>query len=56
MVCPCGVRSSSLNAAASLDEIRGRFPSMAKIAAVQRMREIVDSALPGVPLRHVPTR
>ena len=39
----------------ALDDIRGRFPSMAKIGAVERMRQIVDSALPGVPLRHAPT-
>ena len=45
----------AVNAAASLDEIRGRFPAMAKIGAVQKMRQIVDSALPGVPLRHAPT-
>jgi type VI secretion system protein ImpJ len=45
----------AVNARASLDDIRGRFPSMAKIGAVQKMREIVDSALPGVPLRHTPT-
>lgn len=45
----------AVNAHASLDEIRGRFPSMAKIGAVQKMRQIVDSALPGVPLRHTPT-
>lgn len=38
-----------------LDEIRGRFPAMAKVGAVQKMRQIVDSALPGVPLRHAPT-
>lgn len=45
----------AVNARASLDDIRARFPSMAKIGPVQRMREIVDSALPGVPLRHTPT-
>lgn len=42
-------------ARAPLDEIRGRFPSVAKIGAVQKMRQIVESALPGVPLRHAPT-
>jgi type VI secretion system protein ImpJ len=42
-------------AAAPLDEIRGLFPSIAKIGSVQRMAQIVDSALPGVPLRHAPT-
>jgi len=45
----------AVNARASLDDIRTRFPAVAKIGAVQRMREIVDSALPGVPLRHTPT-
>ncbi|GGL15891.1 type VI secretion system baseplate subunit TssK [Caulobacter rhizosphaerae] len=45
----------AVNARASLDDIRGRFPAIAKIGAVQKMREIVDSALPGVPLRHTPT-
>jgi type VI secretion system protein ImpJ len=45
----------AVNARASLDDIRTRFPSMAKIGAVQKMRQIVDSALPGVPLRHTPT-
>jgi type VI secretion system protein ImpJ len=45
----------AVNARASLDDIRTRFPSVAKIGPVQRMREIVDSALPGVPLRHTPT-
>ena len=45
----------AVKAGASLDDIRGRFPAMAKIGAVERMRQIVDSALPGVPLRHAPT-
>jgi type VI secretion system protein ImpJ len=45
----------AVKAGASLDEIRGRFPSLAKIGAVERMRQIVDNALPGVPLRHAPT-
>lgn len=45
----------AVNARASLDDIRSRFPSVAKIGAVQKMRQIVDSALPGVPLRHTPT-
>jgi type VI secretion system protein ImpJ len=45
----------AVNARASLDDIRTRFPAVAKIGAVQKMREIVDSALPGVPLRHTPT-
>ncbi|WP_155265321.1 type VI secretion system baseplate subunit TssK [Sphingomonas segetis] len=42
-------------AAAPVEEIRRLFPSVAKIAAVQKMKQIVESALPGVPLRHVPT-
>lgn len=42
-------------AASPLEEIRGLFPSIAKIGSVQKMRQIVDSALPGVPLRHTPT-
>ena len=45
----------AVKAGASLDDIRGRFPSMAKVGAVEKMRQIVDSALPGVPLRHAPT-
>jgi type VI secretion system protein ImpJ len=45
----------AVKAGASLDDIRGRFPAMAKVGAVERMRQIVDSALPGVPLRHAPT-
>jgi type VI secretion system ImpJ/VasE family protein len=45
----------AVSAAAPVDEIRSLFPSIAKIASVQNMRKIVDSALPGVPLRHTPT-
>jgi type VI secretion system ImpJ/VasE family protein len=45
----------AVNAAASADEIRAMFPSIAKLGAVEKMRSIVDSALPGVPLRHTPT-
>jgi type VI secretion system protein ImpJ len=45
----------AVNAAASIDEIRAQFPSVAKLGPVERMRDIVDSALPGVPLRHTPT-
>jgi type VI secretion system ImpJ/VasE family protein len=45
----------AVNAAASVDEIRSMFPSIAKLGAVEKMRAIVDSALPGVPLRHTPT-
>ena len=42
-------------AAVPAEEVRSLFPSVAKIAAVQKMKQIVESALPGVPLRHVPT-
>ena len=42
-------------AASPVEEIRGLFPSVAKIGSIQKMRQIVDSALPGVPLRHTPT-
>jgi type VI secretion system protein ImpJ len=45
----------AVKAAASADEIRSVFPDVAKLGAVEKMREIVDSALPGVPLRHTPT-
>ena len=45
----------AVSAAAPLDEIRGLFPQVAKLGAVTKMRQIVDSALPGVPLRHTPT-
>jgi len=44
----------AVNAQAPLDDIRSRFPAVAKIGAVEKMRQIVDAALPGVPLRHVP--
>jgi type VI secretion system protein ImpJ len=45
----------AVNARAPLEDVRARFPSIAKIGPVQRMRQIVDSALAGVPLRHTPT-
>jgi type VI secretion system protein ImpJ len=45
----------AVKAAASADEVRGMFPSVAKLGAVEKMRQIVDSALPGVPLRYTPT-
>lgn len=45
----------AVNAAAPLDDIRARFGSVAKIGPIQKMRQIVESALPGVPLRHAPT-
>lgn len=45
----------AVTAGAPLEEVRARFPSVAKIGPVQKMRQIVDSALTGVPLRHVPT-
>lgn len=45
----------AVSAASPVEEIRGLFPAVAKIGPVQKMRQIVDSALPGVPLRHTPT-
>jgi len=45
----------AVRAAASPEEIRQMFPAVAKIGAVEKMRQIVDSALPGVPLRHSTT-
>jgi type VI secretion system protein ImpJ len=45
----------AVSAATPVEEIRRLFPSVAKIASVQKMKQIVESALPGVPLRHVPT-
>jgi len=45
----------AVSSAASIEEVRRLFPSVAKIGPTTRMREIVDSALPGIPLRHVPT-
>jgi len=45
----------AVSARMSLDDVRARFPSVAKIGSVQKMRQIVDSALAGVPLRHTPT-
>ena len=45
----------AVRAAASADEVRAMFPAVAKLGAVEKMRQIVDSALPGVPLRHTPT-
>ncbi|HMO68531.1 MAG TPA: type VI secretion system baseplate subunit TssK [Novosphingobium sp.] len=45
----------AVRAAASAEEVRQMFPSVAKLGAVEKMRQIVDSALPGVPLRHTPT-
>ena len=45
----------AVRAAASGDEISRSFAAMVKVGAVERMRQIVDSALPGVPLRYTPT-
>ncbi|MDE8653715.1 type VI secretion system baseplate subunit TssK [Novosphingobium album (ex Liu et al. 2023)] len=45
----------AVRAAASAEEVRQVFPSVSKLGAVERMTQIVDSALPGVPLRHTPT-
>lgn len=45
----------AVSARAPLEDVRTRFPSVAKIGPVQKMRQIVDSALAGVALRHAPT-
>lgn len=45
----------AVSAASPVEEIRSLFPGIAKIASVTKMRQIVESALPGVPLRHTPT-
>ena len=45
----------AVSSANPLDEIRERFPYIAKLGSVTKMRQIVESALPGVPLRHTPT-
>jgi type VI secretion system protein ImpJ len=45
----------AVSAASPLDSIRARFPGLVKLGAIQNMRQIVDAALPGVPLRHTPT-
>lgn len=45
----------AVSAAVPLDELRSRFPGVAKIGPITKMREIVNAATPGIPLRHVPT-
>jgi len=45
----------AVSARMPLEDLRARFPSVAKIGTVQNMRQIVDSALSGVPLQHIPT-
>jgi type VI secretion system protein ImpJ len=45
----------AVKASVAGEEVRQVFPSVAKLGAVEKMRDIVDSALPGVPLRHTPT-
>ncbi|WP_343616392.1 type VI secretion system baseplate subunit TssK [Novosphingobium sp.] len=45
----------AVSAQVPLEELRARFPSVAKIGPVQKMRHIVDSALTGIALRHSPT-
>ena len=45
----------AVSSANPVDEIRERFPYVAKLGSVTKMRQIVESALPGVPLRHTPT-
>ncbi len=38
-----------------LPEIQGQFPALFKVAPSNRMRDLIQSALPGVPLMHRPT-
>jgi type VI secretion system ImpJ/VasE family protein len=45
----------AVSARMPLEDVRARFPSVAKIGTVQNMRQIVDSAVGGVPLKHIPT-
>ena len=45
----------AVKAATAIDDVRARFPAVTKIGSVQKMRQIVGAALPGVPLRHAPT-
>lgn len=45
----------AVNAAAPLDEIRANFPKVAKLGPGPKMKAIIESALPGIPLRHVPS-
>ena len=45
----------AVSARMPLEDVRTRFPATAKIGPVGKMQQIVESALAGVPLRHVPT-
>jgi len=36
------------------DKLRGQFPAQIKIGAVERIRELITSALPGIPIRPLP--
>jgi type VI secretion system protein ImpJ len=44
----------AVSAAAPAENLRRGLPSVVKIGAIQKMREIVSSALPGVPIVHIP--
>lgn len=37
------------------DDIRDKIPRMIKVGAVERIREIINSALPGIAISHLPT-
>jgi type VI secretion system protein ImpJ len=45
----------AVSAQVALDDIRARFPRLAKIGSLLRMEEIIPVAVSGVPLRHAPT-
>jgi type VI secretion system ImpJ/VasE family protein len=45
----------AVSALANVEEIRAAFPSVVKIATLQKIQSVVDSSLVGVPIRHAPT-
>ncbi|PEQ14575.1 type VI secretion system-associated protein [Novosphingobium sp. PC22D] len=45
----------AVSALANVEEIRAAFPSVVKIATLQKIQSMVDSSLVGVPIRHTPT-
>ncbi|MCB2061892.1 MAG: type VI secretion system baseplate subunit TssK [Novosphingobium sp.] len=45
----------AVSAQANVEEIRSAFPSVVKIATLQKIQSVVDSSLVGVPIRHAPT-
>ena len=45
----------AVSAAAPVEEIRRTSRALPRSPPLQKMQQIVESALPGVPLRHVPT-